>query len=61
MNIARLLTYLYVSNSSLQVLTSTLPEEDSAISHKHLTFYSDINSIVGAYHYPILISMGNKA
>ena len=35
----------------LQVPTSTLPEEDNTTSHVHLTFYSDINSIVGAYHH----------
>ena len=40
---------------------STLAKEDIAISHVHLTFYSDINSVVGAYHYSILISVGNKA
>ena len=45
----------------LQVPTSTLPEEDNAISHVHLTFYSDIYSVVGVYHYPILIGVGNKA
>ena len=39
------------TNSILQVLTSSLPEEANATSHVHLTFYSDINSIVGAYHH----------
>ena len=27
----------------------------------HLTFYSDVNSIVGAYHYLIPAGVGNKA
>ena len=26
----------------------------------HLTFYSDINNIVGAYHYPILIGVATR-
>ena len=26
-----------------------------------LTFYSDINSVVGAYHYLVPAGMGNKA
>ena len=39
---------------------STLPEEATATSHVHLTFYSNINSVVGAYHYPLLISVGIK-
>ena len=56
----RLLACLWAS-SILQVPTSTLPEEDNTTSHVHLTFYSDINSVVGAYHYPILIGVGNKA
>ena len=56
----RLLACLWASHI-LQVPTSTLPEEDTATSHVHLTFYSDINSVVGAYHYPILIGVGNKA
>jgi len=30
-------------------------------SRVDLTFYSNINSVVGTYHYPILISVGNKA
>ena len=38
----------------------TLPEEATATSHVHLTFYSDINSIVGTYHYRLLIDVGNK-
>ena len=45
----------------LQVPTSILPEEDSTTSRVYLTFYNDINSVVGAYHYPILISVGNQA
>jgi len=42
----------------LQVLTSTIPEKGSTTS---LTFYSDINSVVGAYHYLIPAEVGNKA
>ena len=30
-------------------------------SHVHLTFYSDINSVVGAYHYLVPAGVGNKA
>ena len=45
----------------LQVPTSTIPEEGNAISHRHLIFYSDINNIVGAYHYLVPVGMGNKA
>ena len=45
----------------LQVPTSTIPEEVNAASHMHLTFYSDINSIVGAYHYLVPAGVGNKA
>ena len=45
----------------LQVLTSTIPEEGNTTSHMHLTFYSDINSVVGAYHYLVPAGMGNKA
>ena len=45
----------------LQVPTSTIPEKGSTTSRVHLTFYSDNNSVVDAYHYPILISVGNKA
>ena len=48
------------TNSILQVPMSTLPEEAIATSHVHLTFYSNINSVVGAYHYPLLIGMGTK-
>ena len=45
----------------LQVLTSTVPEEGSTTSRMHLTFYSDINSVVGAYHYLVPAGVGNKA
>ena len=38
-----------------------LPEEDSSTSRAHLTFYSDINSVEGAYHYLVFISVGNTA
>ena len=44
----------------LQVPTSTIPKEGSTTSHVHLTFYSDINSIVGAYHYLVPIGMGTR-
>ena len=40
---------------------STLPEEATATSHMHLTFYSDINSIVGAYNRLVPAGVGNKA
>ena len=42
---------LLTTNSILQVPTSTLPEEANTTSHVHLTFFSDLNSIVGAYHW----------
>ena len=42
----------------LQVPTSIIPEKGSMTS---LTFYSDINSVVGAYHYLVPAGMGNKA
>ena len=29
-------------------------------SHMHLTYYSDINSVVGAYHHPVPTDVGNK-
>ena len=45
----------------LQVPTSTTPEKSNATSHMYLTFYSDINSVVGAYHYLVPAGMGNKA
>ena len=45
----------------LQVPTSTIPEKDSTTFRMHLTFYSDINSVVGAYHYLVPASVGNKA
>jgi len=44
----------------LQVPTSTILEEGNATSHMHLTFYSDINSVVGAYHYLVPTGMGDK-
>ena len=37
------------------------PDKDDGTSHVHLTFYSDINSVVGAYHHPVPVGMGNKA
>ena len=42
------------TNSISQVPTSTLPEEANATPHVHLTFYSDINSVMRAnhHHYP---------
>ena len=48
-------------NNILQVPTATIPEEGNMTSHMHLTFYSDINSVVGAYHYLIPAGMGDKA
>ena len=48
-------------NNILQVPTSTIPKEGNATSHMHLTFYSDINSVVGAYHYLVPVDVGNKA
>ena len=45
----------------LQVPTSSSLEESSSTSHMYLTFYSDINSIVGVHHYPVPIGVGNKA
>ena len=45
----------------LQVPTSTIPEKGSTTSCMHLTFYSDINSVVGAYHYLLPAGVGNKA
>ena len=45
----------------MQVPTSAIPEEGNTTSHVHLTFYSDINSVVGAYHYLAPIGVGNKA
>ena len=45
----------------LQVPTSTIPKKGSTTSRVHLTFYSDINSIVGAHHYLVPTGVGNKA
>ena len=45
----------------LQVPTSTTPEESNATSHMHLAYYSDVNSIVGAYHYLVPAGVGSKA
>ena len=45
----------------LQVPTSTISEKGSATSRVHLTFYSDINSVVGAHHYLVPDGVGNKA
>ena len=45
----------------LQVPTSTIPREGNATPHMHLTFYSDINSVVGAYHYLVPAGMDNRA
>ena len=41
----------------MQVPTSTLPKQDDVTSHVHLTS----NSVVGAYHRPIPVGVGNKA
>ena len=45
----------------LQVPTSTIPEKGNKTSRLHLTFYSDSNSVVGAYHYLVPVGVGNKA
>jgi hypothetical protein len=39
---------------------SAIPKEDNATSHMHLTFYSNINSVVGAYHYLVPDGVGSK-
>ena len=44
-----------------QAPTSAIPEEDDTTSHVRVTFNSDINSIVGAYHHLVPAGMGNKA
>ena len=44
----------------MQVPTSAIPKEGDVTSHMHLTFYSNINSVVGAYKHPILASVGSK-
>ena len=44
----------------LQVPTSTIPEKGSTTSCVHLTFYSDSNSVVAAYHYLVPAGVGNK-
>ena len=43
---------------NLQVPTTTMPEKGSTTS---LTFYSDINNVVVAYHYLVPTGVGNKA
>ena len=45
----------------LQVPTSTIPEKGSMTPRMHLTFYTNINSIVGAHHYLVPTGVGNKA
>ena len=53
----------------LLVPTSTIPEKGSTTSRVHLTFYNDINSIVGTHHYLVprrhgqqgSVSVDNKA
>ena len=45
----------------LQVPTSTILEKGSTTSCMHLTFYSDIKSVVGTHHYLVPASEGNKA
>ena len=45
----------------LQVPTSTIPEKGSMTSRVHLTFYSDSNSVISAYHYFVPAGVGNKA
>ena len=53
------LTCLQVS-TVWQAPTSAIPKEDNTTSHMHLTFNSDINSIVGAYHHLVPAGVGNK-
>ena len=38
-----------------------MSKEGNMTSHVHLTFYVDINNVVGAYHYLISTGMGDKA
>ena len=38
---------------------TTIPKEGSMTSHMHLAFYSDINSVVGTYHYLVPTDVGN--
>ena len=45
----------------LQVPMSTILEKGSTTSRMHLTFYSDIDSVVGTYHYLVPAGVGNKA
>ena len=45
----------------LQVPTSTIPKKGSTTSRMHLTFYSDVNSVVGTHHYRVPAGVGNKA
>ena len=45
----------------LQVPTSTIPKKGSTTSRVHLTFYSNINSVVGTHHYLVPADVGNKA
>ena len=45
----------------LQVPMSTIPEKDSTTSRMHLTFYSDINSIVAPTIIATLAGVGNQA
>ena len=45
----------------LQVPMFTVPEDGSTTSYMHLTFYSDINSLISAYHYLVPTGVGNKA
>ena len=45
----------------LQVPTSTILKKGSTTSRMHLTFYNNINSVVGTYHYLVPTGVGNKA
>ena len=45
----------------LQVPTSTIPEKGCMTSRMHLTFYSNISSVVDTHHYLVLVGVGNKA
>ena len=58
-NMVKLLTCLWTS-IVWQVPTSVIPEEGDTTSHMHLTFYSNISSVVGAYKHLVPASVGSK-
>ena len=57
----KLLACLQTSNSIYRYRCLPFLKKANATSHMHLTFYSDINSVVGVYHYLVPAGMGNKA